>query len=210
MTIYALPGLGADERVFKYLSLKVKPLQWITPGNRESLASYVQRLIAQIDTSKAFALIGVSFGGMVAVEMSKYIAPQKIIIISSAATKDELPCTIGFVRKSEMVKVIPGFMLKPPSFPASWLFGVKSENNKRLLREIIKDTDVKFLKWAIHKIVYWENKYIPDNLVRIHGDNDRLLKMNKGLIYEVVKEGGHFMIVEQAEEINQLIERHLG
>ena len=210
MTIYAIPGLGADERVFKHLSLKVTPLQWITPKIRESLESYVQQLIAQIDTSEAFLLIGVSFGGMVAVEMAKYITPQKIIIISSAATKDELPRAVGIARRSGIIRMIPGFLLKPPTFLAYWFFGVKRKGSKRLLKKIIKDTDVKFLKWAINKIVCWENKDIPDNLTRIHGNKDRLLKMDEALKYEVIKEGGHFMIVDQAEEINRIIEKHMG
>lgn len=207
MTIYAIPGLGADERVFERLSIKAKPVQWLKPEYNETFEAYVQRLCGCIDTSTPFILLGVSFGGMVAVEMNKFVQPEKTILISSAATKEELPVIIRWIRKGRIFRFIPLF--KPPLFVARYIFGVNTSRARKLLENILKDTDPKFLKWAIGKIIYWNNREIPANLIRIHGEKDRLLKMKKKVEYEVVKNGGHFMVVEQAEEVSRIIQSHI-
>ena len=56
-TVYYISGLGADERVFKYLNLKgvyEKYIKWETPQKHESLQDYCKRLIEQIDLEKIF------------------------------------------------------------------------------------------------------------------------------------------------------------
>ncbi len=67
--IYYISGLGADERVFDFLTIKninKTYIKWIEPLKNESLNSYSKRLIEQIDLSKEAILIGVPFGGIVA------------------------------------------------------------------------------------------------------------------------------------------------
>ncbi|UII31243.1 alpha/beta hydrolase [Fulvivirga ulvae] len=209
MVIYAIPGLGADERVFKYLSLPVVPVKWIAPEKEESLQEYVKRLIAQIDQKQPFILLGVSFGGMVAVEMNKLVKPEKTIIISSAACRRELPLLFKVVGKTAIVDLLPAGMLKPPYFLANYLFGLQSPHGRDLLKLIIRETSGHFLKWSIKQIVNWQNREVPTNLIRIHGDRDRLLKMKKGINYKVIRGGGHLMIVEQANEVSLYLQKHI-
>lgn len=89
MKIYAISGLGADERAFQFLEFpyEVVHVKWITPEGDESMSSYAKRLCAQVDTSEPFALVGLSFGGMLATEMCKFIKPVHTILLSSAETK---------------------------------------------------------------------------------------------------------------------------
>jgi pimeloyl-ACP methyl ester carboxylesterase len=72
MNIYLISGLGADKRVFSKLGFStnhvIKHIEWIKPNSNEDLSSYARRLARQIDESKPFFLVGVSFGGMIAVE----------------------------------------------------------------------------------------------------------------------------------------------
>ena len=46
MKLYAISGLGADQRVFKYLTLdcEIIPLEWIDPQKNEPLENYAIRL----------------------------------------------------------------------------------------------------------------------------------------------------------------------
>lgn len=210
MTIYGIPGLGADERVFQYLQMDIVPIQWLPPHKTELLSDYVQRLIAQVDQTKPFVLLGVSFGGMVAVEMNKFIKPEKTIIISSAATHKELPQLARVAGKTGIIDLLPAWMLKPPSFLANYFFGIKTAEGKALLRSILKSTDTHFMKWAIKQITHWQNEKIPAKLVRIHGKRDRLLKMHAGINYEEIRDGGHLMIVEQAHEISLCIQKQMS
>ena len=89
MKIYGISGLGADKRIFDSLNLDYPliPVDWIEPTENESLKDYSNRLLKVIDTKSDFALLGVSFGGLVAVEISKVLKPRLTIIISSAETK---------------------------------------------------------------------------------------------------------------------------
>ena len=82
--IYLLSGLGADERVFDFLDLsqyKVNYIRWIIPLKNELITDYASRLCTQIHSARPL-LIGVSFGGMIAIEIGKLIPTEKIILIS--------------------------------------------------------------------------------------------------------------------------------
>lgn len=71
------------------------------------------------------------------------------------------------------------------------------------MKEILEDTDQDFLKWAIGRLLSDEVIVAPDNLIRIHGTNDKLLPLreNNGVI--TIDGGGHFMIIEQADEVSK-------
>ncbi|HNC31654.1 MAG TPA: alpha/beta hydrolase, partial [Cyclobacteriaceae bacterium] len=86
--VYLIPGLGADRRVFQYLNLaehSISHISWIEPLPNESIEQYAGRLTEQIKSPDPI-LVGVSFGGMIAVEIAKQIKTNKIILISSART----------------------------------------------------------------------------------------------------------------------------
>jgi pimeloyl-ACP methyl ester carboxylesterase len=80
--IYCISGLGADERVFQKLKFQgYQPIhiKWLEPEAGENIANYTQRLTTQIKAEKPI-LIGLSFGGIIAVEMSKQIAIELSLI----------------------------------------------------------------------------------------------------------------------------------
>lgn len=88
MKLYLIGGLGADERVFRYLDIKneTQVIKWINPKSKEELKHYANRLLEQINQNEDFGLLGVSFGGIVAIELAKLAHPQKLILISSVET----------------------------------------------------------------------------------------------------------------------------
>lgn len=206
MTLYLIGGLGADERVFKYLSLncKVRVIKWIAPRYREALNEYVARLLPQIDTSEKFSLLGVSFGGLISLELAQLIAPEKVILISSVANSNQLPFRYRILGKLGLLNLLPTAMLKPPSFLLAYLFGAQ---NKELLKQIIRDTDPTFISWALNSLINWTYDQRPENIIRIHGSADRLIPL-KGKCIEL-KGGGHFMIVDKAEELSELLNSEL-
>lgn len=208
MIAYCISGLGADERVFQALHLRYEiiPIKWLTPLTKESLQEYCQRLIEQIDTRQPFLLIGVSFGGMIACEMNRYIQPYKTIIISSAAQANELPLSYKIMGKIQLAKWLPEFLLFPPMFALNYLFDVKKAEHKILIKNISQDTDPVFARWAIDQITHWKNHVIPVDLIRIHGDKDKVLSFYTPDTH-VIKNGGHFMIVNRAEEISTIINK---
>lgn len=93
MKIYFLSGLGADESVFKALHLPGVErvyLNWIEPLPKESMEAYAQRMANRIAEPNPI-IIGLSFGGMMAMEIAKLITVKQLILVSSAKTAKELP-----------------------------------------------------------------------------------------------------------------------
>ncbi len=84
--IYLISGLGADYRVFQKIDLEANSythIKWDKPKSQnQSIIDYTKGLLAQIKHENPI-LIGVSFGGMIAIEIAKLIPVRKIIIISS-------------------------------------------------------------------------------------------------------------------------------
>lgn len=205
--IYIFSGLGVDRRVFDNINfgdLDVEFVDWITPVKNEPLQNYAERISRVIITENPI-LIGLSFGGMVAVEISKIIKTEKIILIASAKNKFELPKFNRISGKLGLIKLIPKSLFKKQNFITNWLFGIKTESEKQLLKEILKDTDPEFFSWAINEIVNWKNETRPENVIHIHGNEDRIIPFKNVKADFVIEGGGHFMTVNKAKEIQNII-----
>lgn len=208
MTIYTISGLGADHRVFDYLDIDVRTvhLDWIPPLRNESISDYAGRLSERINTDEPYGILGVSFGGLIAVEISKQSNPTLTILISSVETKDELPNWIAFLGSTGLIPILPSFVFRPPKWIAKWWFGAQ---NTSLLSDILRDTDPRFARWAAHQLSTWNNTTQVNNpILKIIGESDRLLPLKKGDKNTIIVKGGHhFMIVDKAEEVSYLIKR---
>lgn len=132
------------------LNADIVPIDWIAPQPFEKIESYARRISAVIDSNETFILLGVSFGGLIAVEISKILNPALTIIISSASTRYELRTTFRWLGKTGIVQLLPSRFFMPPMKIACYLFGAE---NKKLLREILKDTDPDFAKWALNTLL---------------------------------------------------------
>lgn len=144
---------------------------------------------------------------MLAVEVSKIIPVKKVILIASAKNKSELPKWFLLAGKLNLNSLVPSSLFKTTNFITHWLFGAATSAEKLLLKNIIKDTDPKFLKWAINQIVNWENLSVPQNCIHIHGTNDRILPAKYVRADYTINNGGHFMTVNKAEQIQGIIKK---
>lgn len=205
--IYVFSGLGVDKRVYDNIdfgTLDVEFINWIQPLENENLENYAFRISKKI-TSENPILIGLSFGGMLSVEISKIIKVKKIILIASAKNKFELPFSFKLSGKLKLNQLLPNSILKHHNFILNWLFGIESNEEKQLLKSILQDTDSNFLKWAINEIVNWKNQIYPENCIHIHGSQDRIIPIKNVKADFVIENGGHFMTVNKAEEIEKII-----
>jgi len=204
MKIYGISGLGADSRVFQYLNLDCEfiPIDWINPLERESIEDYSKRLAELIDQNEKFGILGVSFGGLIATEMSKILKPELTILISSAETKNELRGVYNLIGKTDLVSMIPEKLFDLPRGIAYMLFG---SNNQKLLNEILDDMDLRFTKWAIRELTQWKNEQRLTNCLKINGTKDNLIPLPKDQEAKLIEGGEHFMIVDRAQEISDLI-----
>ncbi len=205
--LYIFSGLGADERVFQRLDFsdfKTTHIKWIVPHEKETIEHYTTRLLDQITTTKPI-LIGLSFGGLIAVEVAKQIDTEKVILIASAKTKKEIPFYYRFAGQLGLHKLLPTRLLKKSNFITNWFFGTTSSFDKQLLKQILLDTDPIFLNWAIDKVAGWSNQTQVKNIFHIHGTNDRILPFKYVNCNSIILDGGHLMTLNKANELNTII-----
>lgn len=211
-TIYLFPGVGANDRIFQNLELpgyEVVHIKWPKHKPDESLQSYVKKLLPQIKKDTKPVLIGLSFGGIVAIEVAKLIDPSKTIIISSIKTYHERPLKILFMNSLKFHRLLPGRFVVKFRFWLNWLFGKLKSDEMDLIELMLKEANIEFNEWAVDQLVHWKNEEIPDNLVHIHGTRDRIFPSFyiKDAIW--IKGGSHFMVVNRAKEISKVIRREL-
>lgn len=214
MNIYFLSGLGADKRVFSKIRLDdrftVHHIDWIKPSKKETLSNYASRLAAKIDTTQPFQLVGLSFGGIIASELSNIIHPEQIILISSTPTGLPVSKFNHALIKFLLLSPLAAPVLKSANSLTYKFFGADNPELQSLLKQILHDTDSKFLKWALVQMSRWDRKEKAANLFHIHGTADKLIPI-KLVNPDVRIEGaGHLMVYAQAEQMSGLLNKKLG
>jgi hypothetical protein len=206
--IYAISGLAVDERLFSRLQVtdaEIIPVKWITPFKNEPLPDYAMRLSSQIDTSKPFYLLGVSFGGMCALEISKHLHPVKTILISSAKGPADLPWYFYILRAIPFHKVLGDRILTWMAKNNKWIFGIKKGEQAKLFYDMLDKAPKDYPRRAIECIVRWKNTESPSNLVHIHGTSDLVIPFKNVKDCIPVKKGTHFMVMNSAEEVSRIV-----
>ncbi len=212
-TIYLIPGVGANDIIFENLDLpdyEVVHLKWPKHKKGEGLEAYVKKLLPQIKKDTQPILIGMSFGGVVAVELSKLVDPYKVILISSIKTYHERPLKLLFLNSLKFHRLIPGKLVVEFRFWMRWFLGKLSTHDLQLIDRMIEDINIEFNEWAVDQVIHWKNEEIPANLTHIHGTRDRIFPhfYIKDAIW--IKGGTHFMVVNRAKEISKIIRKELA
>lgn len=205
--VYFISGLGADQRIFSFLDLSFcEPvfIDWISPLKNESLKNYALRLRKQIP-EKNPTIVGISFGGMLTVEMAKENPAINAIILSSNKTTKEFPFYFRAGRYIPVYKWGSASVSKKMTLRFSSILGGRDAKEKSLLRQIIMDSDVSFVRWAISAILNWENRIIPGNLIHIHGSADKLLPLKYVKSAHIIEGGTHVMTLDKHAEISRLL-----
>ena len=214
MNVYFISGLGADKKAFERLRLPHKfflhYLDWIAPNKNETLNEYAKRLALSIDTSRPFALVGLSMGGMIAAAMTQFLQPQKTILISSVGCNAEFPPLLKIARTTKVYKLIPAYILHHPNAVAYWLFGARSRSEKSMMHYLISNSNPRFVEWAIGAIVNWKDCERPKQLFHIHGSSDKILPLKYTKPDVVIDKGSHFMVWTKAGQVSKLIEQALA
>jgi pimeloyl-ACP methyl ester carboxylesterase len=208
--IYFVSGLGADERVFRWLRYEgYRPvhIQWLSPEPNEPIEAYAKRLSSQIQDEVPI-VVGLSFGGIVAVEIAKQIETEQVILLSSVKDSSEVPFYFKLFRVFPIHRIFPfKTLLWAFYWLVYWLFAPEGSEQKQLLRTILLETDPQFLKWALHKVVTWRNQEIPEDLVHIHGKGDRIFPYRFVTPNYSVENSGHLMVMNRAEQVSDLLEQ---
>lgn len=204
--LYLLSGLGADERLFGNFhpaNVTLHHVHWIEPESGESIHHYAGRLAAQIHEPNPI-LLGVSFGGMMAIEISRHIEVRKIILVSSACTRKALPKLYRISGALGLPRIIPKPLL---SLRLDTMLGIQTDEERLLSDAMVKSCSARFLRWGMNEIATWKNQTCPNNVVSIHGNADRMLPLHHADY--LIDKGGHFMIYNRGKEIAEIVEKSI-
>jgi hypothetical protein len=214
LTVNFISGQAADEKLFENLTLpahlKVNYVQWIEPLKNEPLLSYCKRLSQQIDTSGDFVLVGVSLGGIVSVEINKFLHPKQIILISSIGTRRQLRPILKFIGRINLQKLVPAALYKWYTPFLNWYFGAETAREKKLLRLYTKKASKNYMQWAINQVLNWQNQTKPSNVFHIHGTADKIFPYKRTDADVLIKGGTHLMVHNRADEISRILVERLN
>ena len=205
--IYCISGLGADERAFSKLKVEgyqLEVIHWLQPKPGESLEDYAKRMRISI-TEENPVMMGLSFGGMVCIEIAKQITVEKIIIISSIKTSMELPSWMKTVAKLKLNKILPLGSSKLTEPIQNHFLGISTSEEKKMVAASRKKVTKQYTEWAVNQAINWKNDWRHPEIYHIHGDNDRMFPIKRIKPTHTLKDAGHFMILNRADEVSAYI-----
>ncbi len=211
MIIYAIPGLGTTEKLYANIVIngaKLVILDWPLPEKHDTMLSYARKFLPQINTSAPFCLLGVSFGGMLCMELSKIISPKKTFLISTSKSRSELPWFIRVFKYIPVYNYISEKQHRKMAYRGRWIVGFGKAYIPEFLGMVNSMTE-NYFKYCINIIVTWNGKELPHHAIHIHGTNDKLLLYRYVKADYAIPDGSHAMVVFRAEEINKIIEEEL-
>ena len=206
--VYLMPGMAASPLIFEYIKLpedqfKIHYLEWVLPNPKENLQDYAYRMSKKVMHDQA-VLIGVSFGGVLVQEMSKFLNLKKLIIVSSVKSNLELPRRLHTIRKLKAYYVLPTGLAKYVNKFSRFAIG-KNKVSKRLklYQKYLSVNDKVYLDWAIKEIVCWKQQEAIKNCIHIHGDNDFVFPIKNLGPCITVSGGTHIMIINKYKWFNE-------
>jgi len=212
--LYFVPGLAASISIFEYIKLpkanfKIHLLPWLVPLTKEeSIENYAKRMCKSI-TEENHVLVGVSFGGIMAQEMSKISHPLKTIIISSVKHHDEFPLRLKIVKNTRAYKLTPIKAINNIEKFAEYLYGDTIKKRAELYKKYLSMRDDKYLPWAIKNVLHWKQNLDNNNIIHIHGNKDGIFPIKNINNCIIVDGGTHIMILNKAKKINLILEEVL-
>ncbi|MBP6432276.1 MAG: alpha/beta hydrolase [Ferruginibacter sp.] len=210
-TIYCISGLGADEKAFSKLHIEgfqLKVIDWIEPLKNEPLANYATRMLQYIDEKNPI-LMGLSFGGIMCIEIAKQIPIQKIILISSIKTKYELPLWMKLVAKTRLHKIYSMKSYKITQPIQNLFLGATSADEKAMANNYRKNANTGYVKWAVNHILNWQNQQVAAPIFHIHGSADKMFPVKKVKADAIITNGKHLMVMTKANEVSIAIKQFL-
>lgn len=204
--VYLMPGLAASAAIFERIALpevtfEIVLLEWEIPLDQETLPDYAKRMTEKIKHSNP-VLIGVSFGGILVQEMAAFVQARKVIIISSVKSNLEFPRRMKIAKTTKAYKLIPMSLILNIENLAKFSFGTKVNQRLKLYEKFLSVRDIRYLDWAIEKVILWDRTVADKNVIHIHGDADDVFPIKYISDCIVVKGGTHIMILNKYKWLN--------
>lgn len=207
MTIYLLPGVGCDHRLYDRLELpaghQVVKLDWPAFEDDDTLARIAERLLPRVSPDGPHVLVGVSMGGMVAQELALLTKPVKVVLISSWTGPEEWPPFVKVSAKLGLYRTIRDWSMRAV-WPLKRLVDRRESSVDELLWDMACQQTARQLRNGTGAILRWKGSRWKGPVVRIHGDKDIVTPL-RFPVDHLVKGGQHVMVLTRPREVSRLL-----
>ncbi|HJT24592.1 MAG TPA: alpha/beta hydrolase [bacterium] len=205
------PGLGSDSRLFVHQQKVFKNSlfpPWLVPRKNEFLPQYARRWAEKLKLKRDCCLVGVSFGGMVAQEMARWMRPKAVILIGSCRSAESIP---SYLKIAGNLPTWPRLSKKLCElFPGNGgiFLGARKKAQRDLLMRMFLETPDDFARWTVRAIFAWKGCE-PDGsrVFHIHGEKDHLIPLSRVHPDKVISGGGHLINLTHPKEVNEFIRK---
>ncbi len=199
MRIHALPGLGADHRLFPDCWNRLPGFiahDWPRWGGEQSLEDMAERVAREFGIMDGDVMVGASLGGMVACEVARIRRITRVYLVGSAVHPDEVSRLLKWVHPLIDHMPLQGIRALAGCVPL-------------LVLQMYARNEPAFLRSMSKAVFRWSGAAsICCRVVRIHGYLDPIIPRHRGT---ALKAGmGHLVSLRAAEKCVEFIERDLG
>ena len=203
--VFLLPGLGANADLFSDdpWPFPTRTVEYGAPRSQGmGFSGYALQLIAENDIRAGDSLIGVSLGGMLALEIAGHLPIRKLTLVSSCTDSRQIQPWIRHLHPFS--RLIPWRLIQRMPFPSRLL----GESRRRGLA-MFRVADASFLPWACSHAAVWRCPAGHSDVIQIHGDRDPVFPISRQVVHHTVQGGDHLMVLSRWREIQPLlIARH--
>ena len=205
--VYLMPGMAANPSIFEHIKLpedryKIHWLEWQIPEKDETLEDYAKRMCDFIEFDNS-VLLGVSFGGMLVQEMSKFLNLKRLFVVSSVKSHHELPKRLKLLKYTKAYKILPTRLVGNIDLLAKYALGETIKKRVDLYKKYLSVNDTVYLDWAIKQVVCWEQEEPNPDAIYIHGDKDMVFPHSCTGNCIIIKGGTHIMIINKYKWFNE-------
>lgn len=165
-TLHALPGLGADRRLFPAPWNELPGFHahdWTPHVHARSIPELAKSVCAHANVRDGDILIGASLGGMVACEIASLRRIRAIFLLGSALHPSEIRRPVAEIHP--LIEIVP---LSLAGRAAGW--------SRRPLLQMFADSNPDFIRHMCRAIFRWRGAAADRTPIhRIHGRGDLLI-----------------------------------
>lgn len=211
LPIILFPGMGADAQMFGHQIAAISQIQvppWITPSEHESLSAYAERFAGHVNPHRRCYIGGASFGGFVALEMSRHLDVAACFLIGSVQGPEEFPNSLRALRMVPQAADVIPFEIAAFFCRSAQLSGdTSSESALISIMSQFSEADSSFIRWACRAVLEWNGMKdnVPVPVHHIHGGKDHVLPAAKTNADCIIPGAGHLLPITHPSEVTAYI-----
>jgi pimeloyl-ACP methyl ester carboxylesterase len=215
LPVVLFSGLAADDTLLaaqKSAFPHIIVPRWIPPAADDSLASYCQRFAESLRPLGRCVIGGASFGGVIAMEMARFLDPAAVLLIGSIRGPHQLPRRLALFRPLRpLVPLLPIWALRLSASLVSAVTGEHFLPHTGAIARQYRHVDTDLFRWSVRAGLAWNKPpVVRCPIFQIHGDRDRVLPIKYTQPDTIVRGAGHLVSMTHAPEVNAFIAMHTG